>query len=221
MIDIVSLGIGLGFALLGGVLIALAGRRWGLCPLENCPALEAGQRVELLCEGKQYTTLLAGIDGETLLIVPPLQHSLPVSFPTGAFAELRLKTPAGVFETTLQFVGRQTKPQPMLHARVAHRWKRTERRRHERFPLPDEVNVVIQRQREQWIGWARDVSIGGMRLIAPAPAPVHESIRLELPTALRGLAGTATERTARVVACERAPTRNGYAYQLRLAFIDD
>ncbi|GIV04588.1 MAG: hypothetical protein KatS3mg016_0163 [Fimbriimonadales bacterium] len=220
MNDLVSLGIGLGLALLGGLIIALAGRRWGLCPLENCPVLEAGQRMEILCEGKRYTTLLAGIDGETLLIIPPLQHGLPVSFSTGAFAELCLKTPAGVFETTLQFVGRQTSPLPVLHARVVHRWKRTERRRHERLPLPDEVNVVIQCQREQWIGWARDVSVGGMRLIAPAPASVHESIRLELPTALRGLAG-ASERTARVVACERAPTRNGYAYQLRLAFVDD
>ncbi|OYT69999.1 MAG: hypothetical protein CFK49_02355 [Armatimonadetes bacterium JP3_11] len=221
MIDINALGIGLGLALLGGLTVALAGRRWGLCPLEHCPALEAGMRLELLYEGKPYVTLLAGVDGDTLFIIPPLQRGLPVSFPTGAFAQLRLKTPAGVFETTLQFVGRQTKPQPMLLVRVVHRWRRTQRRRHERLPLPDEVNVVIQRHHERWIGWARDVSSGGMRLIAPAPAAVHEQVRLELPTALRGLAGSASERTARVVACERAPTRNGYAYQLRLAFIDD
>lgn len=220
MMDGVSLGIGLGLALLGGLLIALAGRRWGLCPLENCPALEPGQRIELTCEGRCYATLLTGVDGETLFIVPPLQRGLPVSFQTGAFAELRLTTPAGVFETTIQFTGRQTKPQPMLCARVARRWKRTQRRHYERFMLPDEVNVVILRQNEQWIGWARDVSLGGMRLIAPASAAVQEQIRLELPTALRGLAGSATERKARVVACERAPTRSGYAYQLRLAFVD-
>lgn len=221
MTDAVSLGIGLGFALLGGLLIALSGRRWGLCPFQHCPALEAGQRVEFTVAGKRYATLLQGVDGETLLLTPPLERGIPVSFEAGSLAQLRLTTPAGVFEATIQFTGRQTKPEPRLLARVAGRWKHTERRRHERVVLPDEVNIAIHRAGEQWVGWARDVSTGGLRLIAPVSAPVNAQVRLELPTALRGLTDSDAERAARVVACERAPTRHGYAYQLRLAFLDE
>ncbi|MCX7924817.1 MAG: PilZ domain-containing protein [Fimbriimonadales bacterium] len=221
MMDGASLGIGLGLALLGGLLIALSGRRWGLCPFQHCPALEAGQRVEFTVANKRYTTLLHSVDGETLLLTPPLERGIPVSFEAGSFAELRLTTPAGVFEAPIQFIGRQAKPEPRLFARVAGRWKHTQRRRHERVLLPDEVNVAIRRAGEQWIGWARDASVGGLRLIAPAPAPLNAQVRLELPPALRGITDSDAERTARVVACDRAPTRHGYAYQLRLAFIDE
>ncbi len=221
MTDTVSLGIGLGFALLGGLLIALSGRRWGLCPFQHCPALEAGQCVEFTVASKRYATLLQGVDGEMLLITPPLEHGIPVSFEVGSFAQLRLTTPAGVFEAVIQFVGRQTQPEQRLLARVAGRWKHTERRQHERVVLPDEVNIAIHHAGEQWVGWARDVSAGGLRLIAPIPTPVNAQVRLELPAALRGLTDSDAERAARVVACERAPTRHGYAYQLRLAFVDE
>ncbi|MCS6919994.1 MAG: flagellar brake protein [Fimbriimonadales bacterium] len=215
-----TLGVGLGLALLGGLLIALSGRRWSLCPLRACPALEAGQRIEFTASDQRYTTLLQGWDGETLYIAPPLQRGLPLSMELGSFAELRLTTPAGVYEATIQFVGRSAKPQPMLHARLASRWRHIQRRQHERVLLPDEVNVAVQHGGEQWIGWARDVSVGGLRLIAPAPAPTNAQVRVELPAALRGVADSGAERLARVVACERAPTRHGYAYQLRLAFTD-
>ncbi|MFN7017942.1 MAG: PilZ domain-containing protein [Fimbriimonadales bacterium] len=221
MIDGVSLGIGLGLALLGGLLIALAGRRWGLCPFQHGPALEAGQRVELTTAGKRYATFLLGVDSETLRFAPPLERGLPVSFEAGTFAQLRLTTPAGVFEATIRFTGRQTTPAPSLCACVVGRWQHTERRRHERIPLPDEVHVRICYGGEQWVSWAHDVSAGGLRLIAPVPAPVNTQVRLELPTALRGLTDSNEERTARVVACDRAPTRHGYAYQLRLAFTDE
>lgn len=220
MMDWGTLGIGLGLALLGGLIIALSGRRWSLCPLNSCPALEAGQRIEFTASGMCYATMLQGWDGETLHIAPPLKRGIPLSMEIGSFAELRLTTPAGIYEATIQFVGRTAKPQPTLHARLASRWRHIQRRQHERVVLPDEVNVAIQLGDEQWIGWARDVSIGGLRLIAPAPAPPNAHVRVELPTALRGVADSDSERLARVVACERAPTRHGYAYQLRLAFID-
>ena len=66
MTDWTALGIGLGFALLGGMLIALGSRRWSLCPLRECPALEAGQRVEFTVAGKRYATVLTGVDGDAL-----------------------------------------------------------------------------------------------------------------------------------------------------------
>ncbi|MFN3689436.1 MAG: PilZ domain-containing protein [Fimbriimonadales bacterium] len=221
MMDGTALGIGLGFALLGGLLVALSGRRWELCPFRHCPALEIGQRVEFTAAGKRYATFLQGIDGATLRFAPPLERGIPVSFEVGAFAQLRLTTPAGVFEATIQFTGRPTKPTPSLLARVVGRWKHTERRRHERIPLPDEANVRISFGGEQWVSWARDASAGGLRVAAPVPAPVNARVQLEIPTTLRGLTESNQERTARVVACERAPTRYGYAYQLRLAFIDE
>jgi hypothetical protein len=102
MTDWTSLGIGLGLALLGGALIALGSRRWSLCPLRECPALEAGQCVEFTVAGKQYATVLSGIDGDALLLSPPLERGLPVSFEAGTFAKLRLTMPAGVYEATVQ-----------------------------------------------------------------------------------------------------------------------
>ncbi len=215
-----TVGLGLGAALLGGIGVALWGQRLRLCPLHHCPALEAGQRLELTVAGERYTTLLHQVEGETLQIVPPLQRGAPVSFASGALANLRLTTPAGVFEAQVQFVGRSARPQHVLHARLASRWRHTQRRRHERIPLPDEAQVALEVGGEQWIGWACDASAGGLRLIAPAPAPPNAQVRLELPTALLGVAGAEAERLARVVACERAPTQHGYAYQLRLAFLD-
>lgn len=220
MMDWGTLGIGLGLALMGGLLIALAGRHWSWCPLNACPALEEGQRIEFTASGVRYATVLHGWDGETLHIAPPLQRGIPLSMNIGSFAELRLTTPAGIYEATIQFVGRSAKPQPLLHVRLDGRWRCIQRRQHERVLLPDEVNVAIQLGCEQWIGWARDVSIGGLRLIVPAPAPPNAQVRVELPATLRGVADSETERLARVVACERAPTRHGYAYQIRLAFID-
>ncbi|MCX7994097.1 MAG: flagellar brake protein [Fimbriimonadales bacterium] len=221
MIDAVTLGVGLGLALLGGLLIALSGRQWCLCPHQHCPMLEPGQKVELTVEGERYATIVAVPEGETLLLIPPLQRGLPLSFEFGTFAEMRLTTPAGIFEAIVQFVGREVKPEPRLRVRLASRWSHSQRRRYERIPLPDEVSVALQRADEQWIGWARDVSMGGLRLIAPVSVPVNAQVRLELPRALRGLTDSDAERTARVVACERAPTRHGYAYQLRLAFVND
>jgi c-di-GMP-binding flagellar brake protein YcgR len=220
MTDWTSLGIGLGLALLGGALIALGSRRWSLCPLRECPALEAGQRVEFTVEGKQYATVLSGIDGDALRLAPPLERGLPVSFEAGTFAELRLTTPAGVYEATIQFVGRQTRPQPSLIARVASRWRHIQRRRHERFTLPDEVSVVLHVAGDYWIGWVRDASAGGLHIYAPTALAPNARLTLELPAALRGIAGNDTLHAARVVACERAPTRHGYTYQLRLAFLD-
>ncbi|MCS7300031.1 MAG: flagellar brake protein [Fimbriimonadales bacterium] len=221
MTDWASVGTGLGLAMLGGLLLALASRRWSLCPLQSCPTLEAGQRIELRLADAHYTTVLTGVDGETLLITPPLRRGVPVAFELGTFAQLRTATPAGVYEATIQFTGRRMQPAPALQARLASRWAHQQRRRHERIILPDEVTVPIWIATEPWIGWARDVSAGGMRLIAPVPAPPNAQVTLELPAALRGVAETAGEmRVARVVACERAPTRHGYAYQLRLAFTD-
>jgi hypothetical protein len=136
MTDWTALGIGLGFALLGGMLIALGSRRWSLCPLRECPALEAGQRVEFTVASKRYATVLTGVDGDALRLAPPLERGLPVSFEAGAFAELRLTTPAGVHEATVQFLGRQTRPQPCLIARLASRWRHTQRRRYERICCP-------------------------------------------------------------------------------------
>jgi hypothetical protein len=95
MTDWTSLGIGLGLALLGGMLIALGSRRWSLCPLRECPPLEAGQRVEFTVAGKRYATVLTGVDGDALRIAPPLERGLPVSFEAGVFAALRLTTPSG------------------------------------------------------------------------------------------------------------------------------
>ncbi|MCS7208080.1 MAG: flagellar brake protein [Fimbriimonadales bacterium] len=215
------LGVGCVVALVGGFVITPMSRRWKLCPCAACPALEVGQRVELSVAGVRYATLLSGTEGETLLLVPPLRRGLPVSFEAGTSAQIRLTTPAGVYEATVQFTGRQVQPTPLLHARLVRRWSHLQRRRHERIPLPDEVNVSIRIAGEPWVGWARDVSVGGIRLIAPAPAPLNAQVMLELPRALRGIMETErSERVARVVACERAPTRYGYAYQLRLAFTD-
>lgn len=212
--------VGLGLALLGGLLITLSGRRWRLCPSDTCPALEAGQRIEFTVAGERYATVLRDWDGETLYLVPPLRRGIPYAIEPGCMAEVRLTTPAGVYEAPIQFTGRQTRPEPLLIARRTRPWRHIQRRCHERIGLPDEVNVAIALAGEQWVGWVRDVSVGGMRLIAPAPLPVNAQVRLELPSALRGLTDSDAERLARVVACERAPTRHGYAYQLRLAFID-
>jgi len=220
MTDWTTLGIGLGFALLGGMLIALGSRRWSLCPLRECPTLEAGQRVEFTVAGKRYATVLTGVDGDALRLAPPLERGLPVSFEAGAFAELRLTTPAGVYEATIQFTGRESRPQPRLIAHLASRWRHTQRRRYERIPLPDEVNVALRYGSDCWIAWAHDASQGGLRLYAPTPVPLNAELRVELPSVLRGVARCDGECQARVVACERAPTRHGYAYQIRLAFLD-
>jgi hypothetical protein len=220
MTDWTSLGIGLGLALLGGMLIALGSRRWSLCPLRECPPLEAGQRVEFTVAGKRYATVLTGVDGDALRIAPPLERGLPVSFEAGVFAALRLTTPAGVHEATVQFIGRQTRPQPSLIARIASRWRHTQRRRYERILLPDEVSVALRYRNDYWIAWAHDASQGGLRLYAPAPLPLNADLRVEMPTTLRGVTRSDGECLARVVACERAPTRHGYAYQIRLAFLD-
>jgi hypothetical protein len=220
MTDWTALGIGLGFALLGGMLIALGSRRWSLCPLRECPALEAGQRVEFTVAGKRYATVLTGVGGDALRLAPPLERGLPVSFEAGVFAELRLTTSAGVHEATVQFIGRQTHPQPCLIVRLASRWRHTQRRRYERIVLPDEVNVALRFANDYWIAWAHDASQGGLRLYAPAPVPLNAHLRVEMPPALRGITCCDGECRARVVACERAPTRQGYAYQIRLAFLD-
>lgn len=220
MTDWTSLGIGLGFALFGGVLIALGSQRWRLCPLRECPALEAGQRVEFTVAGTHYSTVLVGTDGESLRLVPPLARGLPVSFEVGTFAELRTTTPAGVYTATVQFVGREVRPQPVLIARIASRWQRVQRRRHERILLPDEVSIVLRVADDYWIGWVRDASAGGLRIHAPAAIAPNARLTLELPTALRGIIPEDQPRAARVVACERTPTRQGYTYQLRLAFLD-
>ncbi|MCS6923552.1 MAG: PilZ domain-containing protein, partial [Fimbriimonadales bacterium] len=208
----------MGLALLGGLIIALSGRRWRLCPSSACPALEAGQRIEFTLAGERYATVLRAWDGETLYLVPPLRRGIPYAIEPGCIAEVRLTTPEGVYEAPIQFTGRQTHPEPLLIARPMRRWKHIQRRRHERVCLPDEVNVALALAGEQWIGWVRDVSVGGMRLIVPTPLPENAQVRLELPSTLRGLTDSDAERLARVVACERAPTRHGYAYQLRLAF---
>ena len=220
MTDWTALGIGLGLALLGGALIALGSRRWSLCPLRECPTLVAGQRVEFTVEGKHYATVLLGVDGNALRLAPPLERGLPLSFEAGTFAALRLTTPAGVHEATIQFIGRTTRPQPSLIARAASRWRHTQQRRHERITLPDEVPVVLQAAGDHWIGWVRDASAGGLRLYAPIAVAPNACLTLELPTALRGITGGGAHCDARVVACERAPTRHGYTYQLRLAFLD-
>lgn len=220
MTDWTSLGIGLGFALFGGVLIALGSQRWRLCPLRECPVLEAGQRVEFTVAGTHYSTVLVGIEGDSLRLVPPLARGLPVSFEVGTFAELRLTTPAGVYTATVQFVEREVRPHPALIARVTSRWRHTQRRQHERIPLPDEVSIVLQVGDDYWIGWVRDASTGGLRIHAPAAVAPNARLTLELPTALRGIIQNDQPRAARVVACERTPTRQGYTYQLRLAFLD-
>lgn len=212
--------IGLGLALLGGLLMTLSGRRWRLRPLNACPALEAGQRIEFTVAGERYATVLRAWDGETLYLVPPLRRGIPYAIEPGCTAEMRLTTPEGVYEAPIQFTGRQARPEPLLIARRMRSWKHIQRRRHARICLPDEVNVALALTGEQWIGWVCDVSLGGMRLIAPTALPVNAQVRLELPSTLRGLTDSDAERLARVVACERAPTRHGYAYQLRLAFID-
>lgn len=220
MTDWMTLGIGLVFALLGGILIALGSQRWRLCPLQERPALETGQRVEFTVAGTHYSTVLVGTDGDCLHFAPPLAQGLPVSFEVGTFAELRLTTPAGVYTATVQFVGREIRPQPTLIARVALRWQRAQRRQHERIPLPDEVSVVLRVADDYWIGWVRDASAGGLRIHAPAAIAPNARLTLELPTALRGIIRDDQPRAARVVACERKPTRQGYAYQIRLAFLD-
>ncbi|MFN4033177.1 MAG: PilZ domain-containing protein [Fimbriimonadales bacterium] len=217
MIDWVTVGLGWGVALLGGMGVALWGQRLRLCPLTECPALEAGQRLELTVSGRRYTTLLHQVEGKVLQIVPPLQRGAPVSFELGALANLQRTTPAGGFEASGELVGRSARAQPVLHARLASRWRHTQRRRYERILLPDEAQVALEVEGEQWIGWACDASEGGLRMVAPVPAPPNAQVRLELPPAL---AGAEAERLARVVACERAPTRHGYAFQLRLAFLD-
>ena len=220
MTDWTSLGIGLGFALFGGILIALGSQRWRLCPLQECPALEKGQRVEFTIGGTRYATVLSGVKGDGLRFVPPLARGLPVSFEAGTFAQLCLTTPAGVYEATIQFVGREIRPQPTLIARVASRWQRVQRRRHERILLPDEVSVVLRVADDYWIGWVCDASVGGLRIHAPAAVAPNTRLTLELPTALRGIIRDDQPRAARVVACERTPTRQGYTYQLRLAFLN-
>jgi hypothetical protein len=68
-------------------------------------------------------------------------------------------------------------------------------------------------------GYAMRAQVG-LRIYAPTALAPNARLTLELPTALRGIAGNDTPHAARVVACERAPTRHGYAYQIRLAFLD-
>jgi hypothetical protein len=46
------------------------------------------------------------VGGDALRLAPPLERGLPVSFEAGVFAELRLTTSAGVYEATVQFIGR-------------------------------------------------------------------------------------------------------------------
>ncbi len=220
MTDWTSLGIGLGLALAGGMLITLGSRRWSLCPLQNCPALETGQRVAFTVAGKQYATALQGVDGDSLILTPPLERGLPMSFEAGTFAEVRLTTPAGVYEAHVQFVGRRAHPQPCLIARVASRWRHIQRRRYERVLLPDEVTVALQVGDDCWVGWAHDASQGGLRLNAPVAVAPSAPVVVEIPAALSGILCCTGACHARVVACERAPTRYGYMYQLRLAFVD-
>ncbi len=216
MTDWNALTAGLGLAGLGGLLIALTGRRW---QLSSAPTLEAGQRVELTIKGHTYATLLAGTEGDTLLLTPPLQRGLPLTFEVGTHATLRLTTPNGLYGATIEFTGRHTKPTAQLLARRVSRWHHLQRRRHERITLPDEVQVALRHANEQWIGWICNLSRGGACLHAPVAFAVNNIVHLELPTALRGLSRT-PERLARVVACERAPTRYGYAYRVRLSFLD-
>ncbi|MDW8106056.1 MAG: PilZ domain-containing protein [Armatimonadota bacterium] len=206
---------GLGLATAGGILLALTGRR-----KERLPTLEPNTRVELRVGTQTYTTLLADADSKCVALVPPLQRGLPLSFEAGTLATLRIATEAGLYEATIQFTGRLTQPRALLQARLVSRWHHLQRRRHERFTLPDEAQVVLRYAGEEWIGWACNVSAGGICLYAPVATPINAIVQLELPCVLKRLCRSCAERTARVVACERAPYRYGYAYRLRLAFAD-
>lgn len=215
MTDGNALVVGLGLAAAGGVLLALIGRRW-----ELQPTLEPHTRVELRVGTQTYATLLAEADSKHIALVPPLRRGLPLAFEAGTLATLRIATERGLYEATIQFAGRSTQPRPLLHARLVSRWHHLQRRRYERVVLPDEVQVVLRYAGEEWIGWAHDVSIGGICLYAPVATPTNTTVQVELPHALKGLCQSRAERMARVVACERAPHRYGYAYRLRLAFAD-
>ncbi|MFQ3611347.1 MAG: PilZ domain-containing protein [Fimbriimonadales bacterium] len=204
-------------ALLGGIAINLVGcLARGRCLFVQ-PPLEPDTRVQLTVGGKRFTTLLHHREDETLWLVPPLQMGLPIAFPEGSVGTLEVALPTGLYRASIQFLGRRTNPS-LIGLRLSSAWQHTQRRHHERIPLPDEVQVEVQTHQERWIGWVRDVSHGGMCLISPVDFSGGTSLHLTLPSALAQ--GASSERWARVVACRRAVHRAGYAYLVHLAYTD-
>ncbi len=227
MTESITLLIGGGIALLGGWAIA----RWGRClRLPNtCPNLQPDQRVRITVGDSSYTTVLKSVKGGALLLVAPLHKGLPLSFPPNTQGNLEVALPSGVYRATIRFTGRGVYHEPsgqgqehtvsVLTAQVQGRWHHTQRRQSPRVPLVEEVSIEIETDGESFIGWVRDISKGGMYLFVPIPLDVGAELTLDVPPSLRARGIPHERYRAKVLACERALSRWGYLYGLRVAFL--